>query len=231
METNRTQTAPVCIGIIMDGNRRWAKERGVSVAEGHRAGYTKFKEALSWVKNEGIQSVIVYAFSTENWNRSDVEVTALVDLLRSVLSMEAKDIAREDVRIVFVGDLARFPEDVQKKMYEVMNQTMHNAPYTLAIASSYGGRAEIMHAVKALLNKKEARVTESDFEKELWTHELPDPDLIIRSGGEKRLSNFLPWQSVYSELFFTDTLWPDFSEREFKEIIRAFQMRERRHGT
>ncbi|MCR4306510.1 MAG: polyprenyl diphosphate synthase [Candidatus Yonathbacteria bacterium] len=225
---------PKCIGIIMDGNRRWARKRGLPVYEGHRAGYKKLKEMLTWAKEAEVKTVIAYAFSTENWNRSKLEVGFLMKLLRNVLVEEIADIKKERVRVRFIGDLDKFPKDIQEGIRTLEEETRPYKENTLVLAISYGGRAEIVSAVKKIAQEKTkeeiGKITEREFSKYLWTKDIPDPDLIVRTGGEKRLSNFLPWQSVYSEFYFTPTLWPAFSRREFHKIIAEFATRERRKG-
>lgn len=220
---------PTTIGIIMDGNRRFAKAHNLPSYEGHRVGYEKFKDILSWMKDAGIKNAVVYALSTENLKRSEQEVSYLFDLFRTVIRERLEEITREQVRVVFVGDQSLFPEDLKKMASELEAKTALYTEHTLVIAAPYGGRAEIVSAVNRAIEKG-AEVTEEEFSTLLWTHGVPDPDLIIRTGGEQRLSNFLPWQSTYAELFFTKTLWPDFTREEFLDILREFGTRERRHG-
>ncbi len=221
---------PKCIGIILDGNRRWAKERGLSTLKGHEAGAKKIKEVFSWVKDAGVSALIVYAFSTENWNRMPDEVLALLNLFRNIFEKEMGSFKEAGAKIRVAGDIKRFPEDLQKSISKIENETKNNTGVTFVICLSYGGRAEIVHAVNEFLQKGSTSISENEFEKHLWTEGVPDPDMIIRPGGEKRLSGFLTWQSVYSELFFTDTLWPAFSKEEFDAMIAEFGARERRHG-
>lgn len=219
-----------CVGIIMDGNRRWASAQSKPVFEGHTEGYKNLQNVLGWARDAGIPHVVAYAFSTENWQRSEEEVGYLMKLFRSILENETKKMVEERVRIRFVGDWSRFDEDLQKMMKEMETTTAENYKVTLHLLMSYGGRAEIMAAANALLEEEAAIASEDAFTKNLWSYPMPDPDLIIRTGGEKRLSGFLPWQSVYSELFFVDTLWPEFSREEFDIILSEFAARERRHG-
>ncbi len=219
-----------CIGIIMDGNRRWAHAHSKPTFEGHRAGYDTLTQSVVWAREAGVPHVVAYAFSTENWLRSEDEVGYLMKLFRFILDNEADKMIAEKVRVRFVGDRARFPEDIQKGMRRIEDATEKSYEVTLHIAMSYGGRAEILSATNALLKEGASSVTEEDFAKKLWSYPMPDPDIIIRTGGEHRLSGFLPWQSVYSELFFVPTLWPDFSRAEFDDIIANFRSRERRHG-
>lgn len=219
-----------CVGIIMDGNRRWARAHGKPSLEGHNEGYKKLQEIVGWARDKGIKHVVAYAFSTENWQRSEEEVGHLMNLFRSVLANETQKMIDERVSVRFLGDRSRLPEDIQKGMEKIESATVENSDITLYLAISYGGRIEILSAVNTLLSEKATAVTEDDFSKKLWSHPMPDPDLIIRTGGERRLSNFLPWQTVYSELFFVDTWWPDFSKEEFERILDEFHSRERRMG-
>lgn len=225
---------PECIGIIMDGNRRWAKKNNLPKLEGHRRGYLKFKDTVIWAKDAGVKNLIVYALSTENWNRSKEEISYFLDLFRIIVIEELDTLKKDNTRIIFAGDLSRFPKDIQDMMKQAEEETKNNTEYTLVLAASYGGRAEILHAVNQLLLNETKRgvrsITEEEFKKYLWTSGIPDPDLIIRTGGAKRLSNFLPWQSIYSELFFSDTFWPDFSKEEFTSILEDFSTRQRRMG-
>ena len=227
---NETASAPACIGIIMDGNRRWAKAHGMPVFEGHNEGYKKLKEVLRWARNANIPHVAAYAFSTENWQRSEEEVGFLLKLFRNVLENETKKMLDERVRVRFIGDSTRFSDDIQEMMRKMEKETESEYDITLHLAMSYGGRAEIVAAVNSLLEEEATLITEDAFAHNLWSYPMPDPDLIIRTGGEKRLSGFLPWQSVYSELFFSDALWPDFSREEFDSILVEYTNRERRHG-
>ncbi len=222
-----------CLGIIMDGNRRWAKHNGKISIEGHKEGYKKLKEVLGWIKEVGINEAIVYAFSTENWKRTEEEVGALMKLLTYALSNEIDSLLKEGVKLKFAGDLTMFPENFRSMLDNATKVTQNNWPLTLTVALSYGGRAEIIDAVKkiAKLPKDEIeKITEDSIEQYFWTCGMSDPDLIIRTGGECRMSNFLPYQSVYSELFFTKTLWPDFSREEFDSILKDFGERKRNKG-
>lgn len=216
------------LGIIMDGNRRYARERGLPVIEGHRAGFEKLKEVVSWVHESGIPNLVVYGFSTENWNRDEREVAYLIELLRTGLEAEGKRIAERGGRVRFIGDRARFPEDVQTLMARVEADTAQGTN-TLYLALSYGGRAEILDTVNRLVASGN-QVSEEEFSRALWTADMPDPDLIIRTSGEQRLSGFLPWQGVYAELFFVKSYWPAFSKEELDEVIREYGARERRYG-
>ncbi|MFZ2831911.1 MAG: polyprenyl diphosphate synthase [Minisyncoccia bacterium] len=219
-----------CVGIIMDGNRRWARAHNKPAFEGHNEGYKKLEEVTGWAREEKILNVVAFAFSTENWHRAEDEVGYLLKLFRMVIETKTEKMIEGKVQVRFVGDRARFPEDIQKGMERMELATEKGHEITLHIAVSYGGRAEILSATNVLLSEGKTTVTEEDFAKKLWTYPMPDPEIIIRTSGEKRLSGFLPWQSVYSELFFVDAWWPDFLEEDFKRIIYEFTARERRMG-
>ena len=218
------------IGIIMDGNRRWAKERGFFAWQGHEEGYKKLREVLNWCKEKNIMNVFLYAFSTENWNRAEEEVLKMMDLLRKALGNEIDSLKNEKVRVKVAGDVSRFPEDIQRGIKKLEEETKDFTEGNLILCLSYGGRAEILNAVNRITKDGKKDISEEDFEKYLWTAGAPDPDIIIRTSGEKRLSGFLPWQSVYSELFFVDTYWPAFSKEEFEAILEEYKERERRNG-
>lgn len=221
---------PACIGIIMDGNRRWAKAQGLPTLSGHQKGYEKVKEVVEWMREAGVKNLILYSFSTENWNRKEEEVSYLMDLLEHQLPKDAKEIAKDDARVRIIGDTARFSKPIQAVFRDLEESTKDNGPYCLGLALSYGGRAEILSAYKKLAEQGVTDPDERDVAGALWTSGMPDPDMIVRTSGEQRLSGFLTWQSVYSELFFTDTLWPDFSKEEFSAMLDAYGQRERRRG-
>jgi undecaprenyl diphosphate synthase len=219
---------PETIGVIMDGNRRYATEQGLSKLQGHNKGYKKLQEFLLWCKRTNkIRTVIVYAFSTENWNRSESEISDLLGLLEKVLY--GKSLHKKDMRIRIAGDISRFSKSLQKKIREIEKETSKNTVRTLVIALSYGGQDEILSAINTLLKKNTKSITKEDLEKEMWIGDMY-PDMILRTGGEMRLSNFLPWQSVYSELFFTPTLWPALSAEEFSDILIEYSKRKRNFG-
>lgn len=219
-----------CIGFIMDGNRRWARAHNKPVFEGHSEGYKKLQDVMKWSREAGIEHVVAYAFSTENWQRSEEEVGYLIKLFRFVLENETTKMIDERVRVCFIGDRTRFTDDIQKGMVKMETETAKDYDTTLHLAMSYGGRSEILSAVNTLINQGTKSVNEEDFSKKLWSYPMPDPDILVRTGGEYRLSGFLPWQSVYSELFFIDAWWPEFQHEEFLRIIKKFNDRERRHG-
>jgi undecaprenyl diphosphate synthase len=217
-----------CLGFIMDGNRRWAKELGLPTFEGHQKGAEVMRDSVRWVKEAGIPHVVYYAFSTENWKRSKEEVSWLMKLFSEMLEKQFKE---KNIRIRIVGRRKDFDTDLQKQMNELekYSEKNENIETTVWIALSYGGRAEIIEATnRAIRNGKE--VTEETFAQLLWTADMPDPDIIVRTGGEKRLSNFMTWRSVYSELLFIDTYWPALTKVEFNGILKEYESRERRGG-
>lgn len=223
---------PKCIGIIMDGNRRWARNKGLPLLEGHSAGGRVLKDTVRWAKDMGVGHIIFYTFSTENWNRPEDEVDYLLSLIGKFINTELDNFDKEGGALHYVGDISRFSAELQELFKNSEDKTKSNPGPHIYFALNYGGRSEILSAVKKILkeNPVEGEVTEEYFAKHLQTFNMPDPDVIIRTSGEKRLSGFLPWQGVYSELFFTDTLWPDFSKEEFEKIIKEYGERERRMG-
>lgn len=226
---NEASSAPACVGIILDGNRRWAKERGLSAFEGHHAGKENLTVAVRFIRESGVAHLIVYAFSTENWGREAAEVSYLMSLFHEAIQQQLKELGKEGVRVRFVGQRERFSKNLKQAMDETEEETRRNSTFTLWVCVSYGGRAEIAAAARAAAAAG-GEITEEALARHLWTAEMPDPDIIIRTSGEQRLSGFLPWQSVYSELFFTDTKWPAFTKEEFHSILAEFALRERRRG-
>lgn len=222
--------APSCIGIILDGNRRWAREQGLPTLEGHRVGLLRtLKNTTLIVRDFGIPHFVVYLFSTENWNREAAEVAYLMDLFREAIHNEMEELRKEGVRVRFVGQRERFAPDLQQSMNDIEKSTQHNTRVTLWCCLSYGGRAEIVEAARNVAKTGE-EITEASFAAHLWTAGMPDPDLIIRTGGEHRLSNFLLWQAAYSELFFPKKYWPDFTKEDLADILREYEQRQRRFG-
>lgn len=221
------------IGIILDGNRRWARERGLPTLAGHKEGVEAIrrlsKEIPHFKKKYGLEHVTLYTFSTENWNRDEKEVGYLMDLLRVEFKALAEKFDKQNVRVRVIGERSRFSEDIQTLFNAVEEKTKDNTDFTVAFALSYGGRPEIIDAVNKAVQKGD-EVTEASFETLMWSDGIPDPDIIIRTSGEKRLSNFLTWKSVYSELFFIDTHWPAFTAKDLETIFEEYQARERRHG-
>lgn len=229
MHMSEAPSAPACVGVIMDGNRRWARARGLPAFAGHSEGYTKLQEVMRWARESSIPHVVAYAFSTENWQRSAEEVGYMLKLFRSILESETQKMVDERVRVRFIGDRARFDKDLQEMMEKLEAETAKAYDVTLHLLMSYGGRAEIVAAARSAAAHG-GEITEDTFAHQLWTAEMPDPDIVIRTGGQMRLSNFLPWQSVYSELFFSDSFWPDFSKEEFERILTEYRARTRNFG-
>ncbi|MDR2146555.1 MAG: isoprenyl transferase [Tannerella sp.] len=227
---------PQHVAIIMDGNGRWAKERGLDRSEGHREGVVSVRKVVEAAVEVGLKYLTVYTFSTENWNRPEEEVQALMSLMVAAIYRETPDLMKNNVRLTTIGDLERMPEDVRKTLEDCIEQTSVNTGTTLNLALSYSSRWEILEAVKNITEKVKYRMLDADdvnekvFGEYLTTAGMPDPDLLIRTGGEKRISNFLLWQLSYAELYFTDIYWPDFKENEFFEAILSYQNRERRFG-
>lgn len=230
LSTQKSKEYPRCIGIIMDGNRRYAKAKRLPALEGHRAGYFKLREVLRWAKDAGITELIAYAFSTENWNRTTEEVGYLMNLLREMIGRMTTEAKEENMRLIFLGERSRFAKDILEAIEHAEAETKDCTAFTFGIALSYGGRAEILDAIKRIPIDKQENISEEEFSALLWTKDMHDPDLIIRTSGEERLSNFLPWQSVYSELYFIETLWPDFTQEEFLDILTQYKERDRRMG-
>lgn len=224
------------IAIIMDGNRRWAKKCGMPKSFGHKKGAENVVKITRAMKESGVKYLTLYAFSTENWQRSEEEVSALMQLLRDYLDKEFKEIMDNNVRIIFIGERNMLADDIQEKMAKIEKESEKNSALTLCVALSYGSRQEILAGVKkAAQLAKEGKLNPEDIDEKmfssmLYTADIPDPDILIRTSGEQRISNYLLWQLAYTELFFTDTLWPDFGKEELLTIIKNFNLRERRYG-
>lgn len=230
LSEKQTHAVPRCIGVIMDGNRRWARARGKLSIDGHAAGYEKMKDMLEWAREAGITHVILYAFSSENWNRSPEEVSYLMKLLKRACVDEADYFKKQNARIRIIGDRSRFSKDIIEAIQYAEEQTKNCTGETLVLAVSYGGREELVEAARKLCGKAPSEITKETFAENLWTNGIPDPDLIIRTSGEQRLSGFLLWQAAYSELFFTETLWPDFTRAEFEKALMFFASTKRNFG-
>ncbi|HPX71135.1 MAG TPA: isoprenyl transferase [Bacillota bacterium] len=231
-----SERIPEHVAIIMDGNGRWAQSRGLPRVQGHRAGMDALREIVRSSASMGIAYLTVYAFSTENWKRPSEEISGIFKLLVLYVKSEIEELNRSNVRVRVIGDIGMLPQDAQKSVDYALNTTRSNTGLVFTIALNYGGRAEIVRAAKALALR--AKTGELDpeaidaelFSSFLYTAGIPDPELIIRTGGEYRLSNFLSWQSAYSELLITEVLWPDFSPQEYEKAIRFFMERDRRFG-
>ncbi len=229
---------PEHIAIIMDGNGRWATERGKERSFGHQAGVDTVRRITSECTRLGVKYLTLYTFSTENWNRPADEVAALMGLV--LTSLEDEIFMKNNVRFRVIGDLKRLPQQVQDKLQETMDHTAKNDSMTMVVALSYSSRWEILNATKKMVKEAlesgstyeqiEDKLTEKNFEKHLETSFMPDPELLIRTGGELRISNYLLWQIAYSELYFCDTFWPDFNEEDLHKAIASYQNRQRRFG-
>ncbi len=227
---------PRHVAVIMDGNGRWAKRQGLPRIMGHKRGVDALKELLRCCKDWGIEALTAYAFSTENWGRPLEEVDFLMTLFERVLRQELREMMEEDVRIRFVGNLSALPPSLQAEIEGSMAQTQNNQAVTFTVATNYGGRQEIVEACRAIASQVQQGKLQPDqidaalFERHLYTTGICDPDLLIRTSGEMRISNFLLWQMAYAELYITETLWPDFDRAEFHRALCAYQQRDRRFG-
>jgi len=233
----KQKNGPRHVAFIMDGNRRWARSNKLKALQGHTKGADIIRPLVEYCAEYGISYLTFWAFSTENWKRDEQEVEHLMNLFRSFITGDLmRDLMENGVKLTTIGDLSKFPEDIVRSIENVVDKSKNNTKITVIMALNYGGREEILHAIKSMQKSignsvsSTENVTEEEFEKYLYTAGVPDPDIIIRTGGEMRLSGHLPWQSVYSELFFTDTLWPDFTKDELGNILEEYKRRERRFG-
>jgi undecaprenyl diphosphate synthase len=231
-----TTNLPAHIAIIMDGNGRWAKKRLLNRINGHEKGSDTVRTVVRSCRELGISYLTLYAFSTENWQRPRAEVEALMTLLKRFLNSEREELVKKDIRLRVIGQLDRLPASVQEALQQTMSATKDNSAMTLILALSYGGRAEIVRMVQEMARQfKDGEIDLNAINDDLiadhlYTRDIPDPDLLIRTSGEMRISNFLLWQIAYAEIFVTPTLWPDFSRGELLEILKDYQNRERRFG-
>jgi undecaprenyl diphosphate synthase len=227
---------PAHVAIIMDGNGRWAKSRGLPRVAGHKKGAETARAIVECAAKLGVSYLTLYAFSSENWNRPEEEVSELMQLLRYYLGSEIKNLHQQGAKLRVIGNIADLPADIQNQIEQAEQLTASNSKIHINVALSYGGRQEIINAVRLLANKAIKgeisldEISEKNFERNLYTYGIPDPDLLIRTGGEQRISNFLLWQMAYTELYFTDILWPDFTSNDFKAALDEYQGRERRYG-
>jgi len=221
---------PAHIAIIMDGNRRWAKKRSLPLAAGHSAGVEAVHRTVEVARKTGVKFLTIYAFSTENWSRSNEEVNALMSLLSNAVKAYVSKLDKANIKLVFSGRLNEMPEATYKSLTEAQNALKNNTGMVLNVAVNYGGRQEIIDAVNRSLKSDAKEIDEKTFSSMLYPSGIPDPDLLIRTSGELRLSNFLLWQCAYSEFYVTETLWPDFSEKDLIEAIKAYNKREIRRG-
>lgn len=236
LETINKDNLPKHLAIIMDGNGRWAKQKGLLRALGHESGTKAVRETVETCAKLGIENLTLYAFSTENWNRPKLEVDTLMKLLINSLKNELKTLMNNNIKLITIGNFEKLPNSAQKELSQVISQTKDNNRMTLTLALSYGSREEIVSAIKEISTKVKNNIIsidaidESIINQHLYTQNLPDVDLLIRTSGEHRISNFLLWQIAYAELYFTDVLWPDFREKDLYEAIISYQKRERRFG-
>jgi len=229
---NLTLKIPQHVAIIMDGNGRWAEARHLPRMAGHRAGTENLRRIITACVELGIQYLTIYAFSTENWKRPTDEVEGLLQIMGEVLEREIAELHQQGVRLCHIGRLERLPDTLRAKIEDAIQLTINNSRLILNIAWNYGGRDEIVHACRSMLEKKikPQEITENTMKQYLFTGDIPDPDLVIRTSGELRTSNFLIWQSAYSEWYFTETLWPDFDKEALRKAIEDYSNRERRFG-
>ncbi|HYW19484.1 MAG TPA: isoprenyl transferase [Nodularia sp. (in: cyanobacteria)] len=232
----KRELLPKHVAVIMDGNGRWAKRQGLPRIMGHKRGVDALKDLLRCCQDWGIQALTAYAFSTENWKRPQEEVDFLMTLFQKVLRQELREMIEENVQIQFVGNLDALPRSLQAEISRSMAETSNNRAIRFTVATNYGGRQEILQACRAIAQKVQQGLIQPDdideqlFERHLYTAGITDPDLLIRTSGEMRLSNFLLWQMAYGEIYITDALWPDFDRTEFHRALCAYQQRERRFG-
>ncbi len=231
-----SMTVPRHVAIIMDGNGRWAIGRGLSRTEGHKKGVLAARVAVEAAMDMGISYLTLFGFSSENWNRPAEEIGDLMELLRYYLKKETADLRERGARLLMIGDRTRLPPDILPLIENIEKLTKDNTKITVVLAFSYGGRQDILFAAKELARKAKAgtvdpeKIDENIFSKHLMTENIPDPDLMIRSSGESRISNFMMWQLAYAELYFIKTLWPDFSRKDMEDAVAFFNSRDRRYG-
>ncbi len=232
MERGAHEESAHTVAIIMDGNGRWAERRGLPVAEGHRAGTKALRRTVEAAIDLGVETLVVYAFSTENWSRPDAEVESLMEIFGETIERELPDLARQGVRTRFMGRRDRAPDELRERIERLEHQTAQNDRLNLWVAFDYGGRADLVEAARRLVESgiPPGEIDEEALRANLYAPELPDPDLLIRTSGELRISNFLLWQLAYSELVFVDTLWPDFGRDELEDALAAYAQRRRRFG-
>ena len=233
---DNSQLIPQHIAIIMDGNGRWAQQRGRKRVVGHKAGVESVRSTVTKARQIGVKALTLFAFSSENWLRPEAEVTVLMDLFMFVLTREVKRLHKNNIKFQVIGDLSRFSEKLQMKIAAGQKLTENNSSMVLSVAANYGGRWDIANAAKELARKVQQNectledINENTLSQHICLADLPELDLLIRTGGDFRISNFLLWQAAYAELYFTETLWPDFNEQELKKALSVFGQRERRFG-
>ena len=231
-----SQNIPRHVAIIMDGNGRWARSRGLPRVAGHRAGVRSVQEAIKGARESGVKILTLYAFSTENWKRPKYEINALFGLLENYIDRESRTLIENNIKLSVIGRFEDLPEAIREKLKNIIDKTKDNTALTLNLALNYGARQEIIDAVHAIISDcasgkvRAGDIDENEFSKYLYTKNIPDPDLLIRTSGEMRVSNFLLWQISYAELYVTKKLWPDFKKSDFKKAINEYKKRGRRYG-
>ncbi len=232
MEIEKKKKIPKHVGIIMDGNSRWAKMRGLNIDKGHRRGAEAVRKIVKKAGKVGVEYLSFYAFSTENWKRPSREIQTLMDLFVIFINSEVENLMENNVKLMFAGRKDKFSERVKKTMEKGVNRTAKNTGLNLIICVDYGGRREIIDAINKAVAKREikSKISLKEFKKNLYLPQVPDLDLMIRTSGEMRISNFMLWRMAYTELYFTSVLWPDFNEKEFDKSLRIYRRRNRRFG-
>lgn len=230
MTSSVNESYPGSVAVIMDGNGRWAKERGLPRTFGHKAGFDTFVKTVEACDELGVKYLTVYAFSTENWNRPSDEVSGILGIMNTAIPVYVPKLMKRGARLRIYGDLGRFDEKTREMLEQSVKTLENNRGITVGICLSYGGRAEITEAFNRLAAEGVTHITEADISSHLYTAGMPDPDLVIRTSGEKRISNFLLWQSAYSEYYFSDLYWPDFDKQELLKAFRDYAGRSRRFG-
>jgi len=223
---------PRHIAIIPDGNRRWSDQKGISRKEGYKIGIEHIGDVLKWSRDAGVEIVTMWGFSTENFKRDEEEINGLFELFKKNLleGLSTRDEEGKKIRVKFLGRIQLFPEEIRYLFKKIEDKTKNNGPYQLNLLLSYGGRNEIVDAVNAIIKEGTKEVTEETISRHLYTKDIPDPDLVIRTSGEQRLSGLLPWQTTYSEFYFSEKLWPDFSREDFDAALETYAKRKRKFG-
>ena len=227
---NLFKNVPSHIGFIMDGNGRWASRRHLPRLAGHRAGVEAIKRTIEYAEEQNIKVLTFFAFSTENWKRDKEEIDGIFDIVREYANNELEKLSERNIKITTMGDISKIPQDLYEKLLDMVENTKNNSGLVLNLAINYGARSELVNCFNNLIKQGKREITEDDISKNLYSSSLPDPDLIIRTSGEQRLSNFMLYQASYSELYFMKTYWPSFKKRHFLKALKTYSKRERRFG-
>lgn len=227
---NLFKNVPSHIGFIMDGNGRWASRRHLPRLAGHRAGVEAIKRTIGYAEEQNIKVLTFFAFSTENWKRDKEEIDGIFDIVREYANNELEKLSERNIKITTMGDISKIPQDLYEKLLDMVENTKNNSGLVLNLAINYGARSELVNCFNNLIKQGKREITEDDISKNLYSSSLPDPDLIIRTSGEQRLSNFMLYQASYSELYFMKTYWPSFKKRHFLKALKTYSKRERRFG-